>query len=157
MSSNTLSVRSPRGRLACFHEQLSGSTSLAHLPRPEQRARLAARLLAPFHRLPATDFELLLVDWVEAEPPPTVIDMCSLLAALLAIDAAEQASTVADLIAEAVDRGTSSKKGTVDSGVVWWAHCICERCAPLAKHLPEVQRKLQKGLADCDAILPTLS
>ncbi len=157
MGHTTLSVEGIRGRLACLHEQLSGADSLAHLSRPQQRARLATRLLAPFQRFAAADFELLLIDWVEAKPTPTVIEMCTLLAALLAVDEAEKAGTLAELIAETLNQSKPSGQHDPDGRVVWWAHCICERCIPLAKHLPEVQRKLQKSFDYCNSLLPALT
>lgn len=153
MGHKALSVQSLRGCLACFHENLSGADSLAHLSRPQQRARLAARLLAPFQCLPRADFELLLIDWIESEPLPTIAEVCTLLAALLALDEADKASTVAELIAEAPTRAKAGKTSTPRGSVVWWAQCICERCEPLAKHLPDVHGMLKGCLADCDAEL----
>jgi hypothetical protein len=155
MATKAVSVEGLRGRLACIHERfISDAPSLAHLRRPEQRARLAARLLAPYHRLSPADFELLLVDWMEADPLPSVVEVCSLLGALLSVDATEPASTIVDLVVEAIGRTRRGKKAPPEMSVVWWAHCICERCEPLAKHLPTVQKKLRDCLLECDADLP---
>ncbi len=155
MATKAVSVEGLRGRLACLHERSIGDApSLAHLRRPEQRSRLAARLLAPYHRLSSADFELLLVDWLETLPSPSVVEVCSLLGALISVDATEQALTVVDLIVEAIDRSRRSKKAPAEMRVVWWAHCICERCEPLAKHLPTVHKKLQDCLLACDCELP---
>lgn len=157
MGSDLISVEGLRGRLACMHERLCGAYSLAHMARPEQRARVALRLLGPFHRLSPSDFELLLIDWMEAPQLPSVVEACSLLAALLSIDAAEQASTLVDLIKERVGRSRPGRKSRPDTAVVWWAHCVCERCEPLAKHLPAVQRKLRDCLTELDSDLPMLT
>jgi hypothetical protein len=155
MATQALTVEALRSRVACMHERfISDAPSLAHIKRPEQRARLAARFIAPYHRLPPGEFELLLVDWMESSPCPSLVEVCSVLAALLCIDAAEQASTVVDLIVEAIDRSRRTKKASPDVSVVWWAHCISERCEPLAKHLPAVQKKLAECIETCDCDLP---
>jgi len=155
MATQAVSVEGLRGRLAVMHERhISDAASLAHMRRPEQRARLAVRLLAPYVKLSSSDFELLLVDWMESAPLPSVVEVCSVLAALLCVDSAEQASTLADLIVEAVVRSKPDKRSRPEQNVVWWAHCICERCEPLAKHLPAVQQKLRDCLTTCDSDLP---
>lgn len=155
MATKAVSVEGLRGRLACMHERFIGDApSLAHLRRPEQRTRIAARFLAPYNRLSSDEFELLLVDWMETPLLPSVVEVCSVLGALVALDAAEQASTVVDLIVEAIDRSRRSKKAAAETSVVWWAHCVCERCEPLAKHLPKVHKKLQDCLLECDCELP---
>lgn len=158
MATEAPTVEALRSRVACMHERFIGdASSVAHITRPEQRGRIAARLLAPYVRLPTEDFELLLVDWMESSPLPSVVEVCSVLGALLCIDASEQASTVAELIVEAINRSRPNKKAPPDVSAVWWAHCICERCEPLAKHLPSVQKKLQACLLSCDCDLRVLS
>ena len=157
MAIQAISVEGLRGRLAVMHERyISDAPSLAHISRPEQRARLAVRLIAPYVKLSSADFELLLVEWMESAPLPSVVEVCSVLAALLCVDSAEPASTLADLIVEAMDRGKPNKRSRPDRSVVWWAHCICERCEPLAKHLPAVQQKLRDCLTTCDSDLPSV-